>query len=127
MTVEGKLSPGRAWPSARSLAGAALAAALMTSPAFAGCGSTAVSSGVRPPSTSTGVHSGATARSGSATSGSSCATGISNRTKLGAGAVHVSGGSPIAAGGLAHVHPTRQNFNFQGKPNLVTGSHRHKT
>ena len=124
MTVEANPSSGRARSSALAHAGAALAVALMASPAFAGCGSSGVSSGIHPPSTGAGVHTGATTPSGSTSSGSSCATGISNTTKLGANTVHVSGGSGGGSTGSTH-HGTHQSFTFQGKPKLTTGSHKH--
>ena len=127
MTVEANPSSPRVRANALSLAGAAFALALMASSAFAGCGWTGVSSGIKPPlSPSAGIHTGSTPHSGSTSRVSACATGISNATRLGAGVVHVSGGAAGGSRAPGHVlRVTHQNFNFQGKPVLSTGSHRH--
>ena len=121
MTVETSSARARVRQSVLSLAAAALIGALAAPPAAAGCGSSTVSSGVKqPPSANAGVHSGPTTASGSSSSGSSCATGISNATKH---AVSLHAGD-AGAGAAAHTRATRQNFNFQGKSKQNMGPHR---
>lgn len=115
MTVRTISSIGIKQADAPVLAAAALIALLWAPQAsFAACGGSSVGTGTHPPSTSTGVHTGATAPHGStSSSSSSCATGTSNSTKLGntANLAGMTSASP-------HVHIVHQSFAFQGKPNL---------
>jgi hypothetical protein len=123
MTVEPNAAFGPARPRLY-FAGAALAALLLASPAFAGCGSSGVSAGAHPASVHTGVSSGvhsASASTGAGGGSSACATGISNATKT-ASSIHVAGGS---VSGGAHAHLAHQSFKFHSKPNNISmGPHR---
>ena len=129
MTVETNTILGRARPR-RSLAAAALAAAaLIAFPAFAGCGSSGVSSGVNTAVVHTGVSSGvhsAAASVGAGGGSSACATGVSNATKT--ATPHV-GGAPVS--GVTHANWTHHNnlahqsFKFQGAAHTYMGPHKH--